>query len=190
MGEEARRSAGAAIAAHLTLMEERLGWRFVSCYVGFGSEVSTEGWIRERLAAGLRVAVPLADESSGRLLFSEVKDLDRDLTRGTRGIMEPRRERLRPVPPSSFDAVIVPGCAFDLTGRRLGHGLGFYDRFLAGLRGRTALVGLAFSAQLAECLPEEGHDVPMDFVVTERGIHSTGRNPDISSQSAAFKEVL
>ena len=48
--------------------------------------------------------------------------------------------------PETVDVVIVPGLAFDATGRRLGHGSGGLDRLLEKL---TAFkIGLAFAAQM------------------------------------------
>lgn len=41
------------------------------------------------------------------------------------------RESLLASPETSLDLVLVPGLAFDLNCRRLGHGKGFYDGFLA-----------------------------------------------------------
>jgi 5-formyltetrahydrofolate cyclo-ligase len=70
------------------------------------------------------------------------------------------------------DWILVPLVGFDRRGHRLGHGAGYYDRFLDG-RAATA-VGLAFACQevpLAQGgVPVEPHDVPLTAVVTERGL--------------------
>lgn len=72
------------------------------------------------------------------------------------------------------DLLMMPLSAFDAAGNRLGYGAGHYDRAIARLRAkgmRPRLIGAAFSCQEAECLPIEGHDVPLEMVVTERGLH-------------------
>jgi 5-formyltetrahydrofolate cyclo-ligase len=69
------------------------------------------------------------------------------------------------------DVVVLPMIAFDRAGARLGHGRGFYDRAMTVLRvreRRPVLVGVAFSAQEVASIPAEPHDVPMDYIVTER----------------------
>ncbi|HEX7776276.1 MAG TPA: 5-formyltetrahydrofolate cyclo-ligase, partial [Parvibaculum sp.] len=67
--------------------------------------------------------------------------------------------------------VLLPLLAFDSAGRRLGYGGGYYDRTLEALRAKTSViaVGLAFSAQEAEELPEDQYDQRLDWVVTELG---------------------
>ena len=62
---------------------------------------------------------------------------------------------------------MVPGVAFDLYGHRIGFGKGYYDRYLAALQRLPVLVGLCHDFQVCDELPAEGHDVRMDFVVTE-----------------------
>jgi 5-formyltetrahydrofolate cyclo-ligase len=73
--------------------------------------------------------------------------------------------------------VIVPLLAFDARGYRLGYGGGFYDRTLAGLRARHAVlaVGFAFAAQEVDEVPIDLYDQPLDAVVTERGVIRFGR---------------
>jgi 5-formyltetrahydrofolate cyclo-ligase len=69
------------------------------------------------------------------------------------------------------DLIVSPMVAFDRTGLRLGHGRGFYDRAIAGLRanGRDPqLIGLAFSVQEVAAIPVSDHDVRMHWIVTER----------------------
>ena len=79
----------------------------------------------------------------------------------------------------SLDIVFVPLVGFDRHGARLGMGGGYYDRALAFRRTRTAwrvplLVGLGYALQEVEQITPAAHDVPLDLVITERGvIHCT-----------------
>jgi 5-formyltetrahydrofolate cyclo-ligase len=68
------------------------------------------------------------------------------------------------------DVVLVPLLGFDKHGTRLGYGGGYYDRTLASLGKKPKLVGLAFAAQEIDDIPRDGHDVPLDAVVTEIGV--------------------
>ena len=56
---------------------------------------------------------------------------------------------------------------------RLGYGGGYYDRWLARARASGAQVraiGICYHFQLADKLPAEPHDVPLDALVTDREI--------------------
>ena len=66
--------------------------------------------------------------------------------------------------------MLVPGVAFDLGGRRLGYGGGYYDRLLPLLPPRAARVAGAFEIQLVERVPAAPHDVAVDAIVTESRI--------------------
>lgn len=67
------------------------------------------------------------------------------------------------------EILIVPLVAFDPGGGRLGYGGGFYDRTLAQLRARSAVlaIGFAYDAQQAPDLPQEPTDQPLDMIVTD-----------------------
>ena len=78
-------------------------------------------------------------------------------------------------PKAEPDIVIMPLLGFDRQGTRLGYGGGYYDRTLAQLRKRPRLVGLAFAAQELDIIPRDGHDVPLDAVVTEDGVRYFGQ---------------
>ena len=69
------------------------------------------------------------------------------------------------VSPREIDLTVAPCVAADKTGVRLGHGAGYYDRFLANGGGRT--VCLCFGRLLFERLPKEENDVRVDRVITE-----------------------
>ena len=66
-----------------------------------------------------------------------------------------------------FDCVIVPGVAFDVHGKRLGMGGGYYDRFLKRAE-NAKKISLAFDFQIVENIPTELHDIPVDLILTEK----------------------
>ncbi len=74
------------------------------------------------------------------------------------------------------DVLLVPMLAFDRTGFRLGYGGGFYDRTLADLKMRKSVVaiGVAYAAQEVDFVPRGPHDMPLDFVMTEREVMRCG----------------
>ena len=71
------------------------------------------------------------------------------------------------------DLLLVPLLAFDSRGYRLGYGGGFYDRTLADLRaaGPVRTLGLAYAAQEVPVVPSGDHDIRLDAIATERGLH-------------------
>lgn len=109
-----------------------------------------------------------------RLLLPVVKDDDMyvkefrgiaDLSGGAFGIAEPSGPYFLSY--SEIDLVVVPGVAFDHTGRRLGRGRGYYDRFLAQPEfGQTYKIGVCFPFQLVDTVPAEPWDVQMDEVIS------------------------
>ena len=87
--------------------------------------------------------------------------------RSSFGIPEPvPRNRITP---GDFPALIfTPGLAFDITGNRLGHGKGFYDRFFNGLKKQKGLefttTGLCLDIQIYPSVPVDQNDYKMDCV--------------------------
>ncbi|EDW61998.1 5-formyltetrahydrofolate cyclo-ligase [Drosophila virilis] len=73
-----------------------------------------------------------------------------------------------------IDLFIVPGVAFTRRGDRLGHGMGYYDKYLKQHaekypHKKTTIMALALNEQIVsdEELPVEEHDVRLNCVVTE-----------------------
>ena len=110
---------------------------------------------------GKTVLLPVLQE--GGIVPAEYHAGDR-LASNRYGTLEPdiRFARL----PGSIDLIFVPGVAFDELGHRLGHGKGYYDRFLQSLA--CVKIGLCFQAQVDSILPYKQHDVPMDAICTEK----------------------
>lgn len=75
--------------------------------------------------------------------------------------------------PVDPDVALVPMNGFDIAGYRLGYGGGFFDRTLAGLRerrpGRPVAIGVTYEHARLESIDPQWFDIPMDYVVTERG---------------------
>jgi 5-formyltetrahydrofolate cyclo-ligase len=77
-------------------------------------------------------------------------------------------------PQAEPDIILVPMLGFDRYGTRLGYGGGYYDRTLASLTKKPKLVGLAFAVQELPLIPRDTHDIPLDLVITEAGVHQFG----------------
>ncbi len=90
------------------------------------------------------------------------------LEQGYCGIFEPRDG----LPSYKYEApscCIVPGVAFDGAHNRMGYGKGFYDRFLT-YNPNITTIGVGFQVQIMEQVPYDENDVPLDYVVTEKGM--------------------
>jgi 5,10-methenyltetrahydrofolate synthetase len=69
------------------------------------------------------------------------------------------------------DAVLLPMNGWDPQGYRLGYGGGFFDRTLASLAKRPVVIGVTYEMAKLDSIHPQSWDIPMDFVVTERGVY-------------------
>jgi 5-formyltetrahydrofolate cyclo-ligase len=93
-----------------------------------------------------------------------------DLVEGFKGILEPKGKGRPATPWLEKDLVLVPGIAFDVTGARVGSGLGYYDRFLSTEGKLARKWGVCTTRQISKTrLEQEESDVRMDALVTEMG---------------------
>jgi 5-formyltetrahydrofolate cyclo-ligase len=171
----ARRAAERLICSHLA----RAGWfrpgLAVGLYRSRDSEVDTAPLLALARARGCRVYVPrIIDFVHHRMLL--VHDGGERRVMNRYRIFEPRGGQYRPA--TAFPLILMPLVGFDGAGDRLGNGAGFYDRFVANRRdrrGKPLLVGIAFESQRVDSLPAAAHDVPLDAVITERGLQYFNR---------------
>ncbi|MFC1807501.1 5-formyltetrahydrofolate cyclo-ligase [Candidatus Omnitrophota bacterium] len=140
--------------------------KFIMFYVSKSYEVDTSSMIEEALGLGKRVIVPVTDTKEKRLILSEIRDPKRELQEGPYGIYEPKKEYMRAVKIEDIDVVVVPGVAFDKKGNRIGHGGGYFDRFLKNLSKTIPTIGLAFTSQLLERIKTLPWDIPVTRVIT------------------------
>lgn len=98
------------------------------------------------------------------------------------GIAEPERRHADVIPVRKLDLILLPLVAFDASGFRLGSGAGFYDRSLHHLREgrrwrRPKLIGVGYECQRVARLQPDSWDVPLDGILTERGLQCFARRP-------------
>ena len=98
------------------------------------------------------------------------------------GIDEPERGSGKRIAVRHLDLVLLPLVAVDPSGTRLGTGAGFYDRCLQHLRAgrrwrRPKLIGLGYEFQRVAHLEARTWDVPLDAVLTEKGLYALKGSP-------------
>ncbi|WP_214761040.1 5-formyltetrahydrofolate cyclo-ligase [Exiguobacterium sp. s146] len=143
-------------------LTELKAWReadTVAVTLALDLEIDTLPLIRLAWQAGKSVFVPKVTNQG--LTFHEIHSLE-DLEPGVMNILEPTTEATTRM----IDVCIVPGRVFDRAGYRIGWGGGYYDRYLATYNGTT--IALAYDVQLLDEIPIEPHDIPVEFIVTER----------------------
>lgn len=118
-------------------------------------------WFRERRA---RAALPVVVEKAAPLEFREWWP-GKPVTPGVFGLPVPDG------PPVIPDALLIPPIGFGPLGYRLGYGGGYFDRTLAAIRPQPLKIGVAYELCRLDTIYPQPHDVPMDFIVTEAGIH-------------------
>ena len=157
------------IAALLLSLEAYRTAGTVCCFVGTAREIDTRPILRDALDAGKRLCVPRCG-APGEMAMREIAALDQ-LSPGTMGILEPP-ENAPVILPEEIDFAVLPCLSCDIRGNRLGHGGGYYDRFLRAYHGAAVL--LCRERLLQPAIPVESHDIAVPRVLTERGAYSNG----------------
>ena len=131
-------------------------------YYPLPDEVDVRLLIKEAFESGKRVLLPVCKGEDLELRLYEGED---SLREGAFGIMEPTGPLFAPENYDEIELALVPGMAFDRAGHRLGRGKGYYDRLLPRLS-NARLMGICFSFQLLDEVPNEPHDIPVQCVIT------------------------
>lgn len=154
-------------------------------YYSLPDEVNTHEWIDELVAEGKRVLLPVVVNDKDMVIREYTGK--HDLAEGSFHIMEPIGKLLPVEKYPEIEVAIIPGMSFDDDGHRLGRGKGYYDRFLAKLRGTEVdksgtevdksdtedknlgtevyKIGVCFGFQKLQEIPFESHDILMNEVI-------------------------
>ena len=147
-----------------SLLEQQAVWRKarrILFYAPVPYELDIWPLLEDAIRMGKEAYLPRFAEPS--YIACQVTSIHTGLAPGQFGIREPVPGSPE-IPLNRLDFVLVPGIAFDLQGRRLGRGKGYYDRLLAEVRGTTC--GVAFDEQIVEELPVEPHDIHLNCILT------------------------
>lgn len=136
----------------------------VAAYAPLKSEIDPLPLLARLADAGFATALPVAE---GDVLSFRRWTPGDTLIPGPFGTRHPP-DSAQAIQP---DILFVPLVAFDDDGYRLGRGGGWYDKTIAHLRRRHAvlIVGCAFAAQEIPHVPREPHDQRLDWIATEQG---------------------
>jgi 5,10-methenyltetrahydrofolate synthetase len=69
------------------------------------------------------------------------------------------------------EAVLLPMNGWDEAGYRLGYGGGFFDRTLKNFASKPVTIGVSYEIAKMQTIHPQDWDIPMDWVVTERGVY-------------------
>ena len=137
--------------------------RVFALYLATPEEIDLHGLAEALWNAGCAVCVPAWDAARQTYRLA-LHAPGAKLVAGPMGILEPPPDAPS-VAPRDVAAWIVPGLAFDPSGRRVGYGGGWYDRFLASAAPDALKLGVCHGFQLLSELPHDHHDAVLSGVV-------------------------
>lgn len=137
--------------------------RAILFYAPLSDELDLSPLWKECLEQGKTVALPRFAAEQNAYVPCRVDHFKQPMARGRFGVLEPDGDSPR-LPSNQLDLILVPGVAFDMSGRRVGRGRGFYDRLLRDIRG--AKCGVGFDEQIRAEIPVEPHDICLNYLLT------------------------
>lgn len=142
----------------------------IALYMSTDQEVDTSPIVSHILGRGASAFVP--QYAGGHMKMLKMLDGDEENMIITKdGIAQHGRSQARDdaLDCGGLDLIIAPGLAFTNSGLRLGHGGGYYDKYLEKVRGnptnKTKVIALAFNCQICSDIPVEDVDQKMDEVI-------------------------
>lgn len=163
LSEEYKESANQSILKQILELKEFQEADTIFCYVSMEDEVNTWPILGFALEQGKRVGVPICIKK-GLMEVREIHSFE-DLQQGAYGIMEPK-SYCKVLSKNEIQFGIIPCVSTDIHGNRLGHGAGFYDRYLEEAKFLKVL--LCWKSLMCEKIPVDLYDVQMDVVIFEK----------------------
>jgi len=162
---EDRRRMDARVTELLDFGFAALRGRVVGTYWPMKGEFDPRMAVKRLRDRGARAALPVVVQKATPLQFREWWP-GVETRPGVFGLPVPQGS-----PVVEPDALLIPPVGFDAMGYRLGYGGGYFDRTLAALSPQPLKIAVAREASRMDTIHPQPHDVSMDFVVTEAGVH-------------------
>lgn len=146
------------------LMQNGLPIKVLS-YMAYGNEVDLSLLHQKLWNMGITIALPVTEGLPEGVMIAVEYKPDTTFEKSSFGINEPTGRIL--VEAKDITVILAPGVAFDKFGNRLGHGAGYYDRYMADhdfLR-----LGIGYEMQIVEKMETEKTDVKLDGFICEKG---------------------
>lgn len=131
-------------------------------------EVDTRLIIEAAWERGKKIVVPKCIAKTRTMDFRLITSFE-DLETVYMDLLEPIVAKTTSIRKEDISLQIVPGVVFSDQGYRIGFGGGYYDRYMKYFQGEV--LSLAFEIQTAKSVPVESHDIPVEKIITEKGIH-------------------
>ena len=141
-------------------LKQQKNLKNLAVYLAKNTELSLDFWIKAHLNTYQLLCPKKIDNRWQWVYLTSLENV----SKGTFNIREANSNTI--CQSSKIDCFLVPGLAFDLSGNRLGYGKGIYDHLLANSSGIK--IGICSENQLLDTIPIEKHDVPMDYILTEK----------------------
>ncbi len=170
LDEQKRVKKTEAIAKRLFEFANFLESKIVLFYMNKKHEILTLDMIKISFELGKILVLPAFDAGKHEMQLFKVDNIDTDLKKGPRAVLEPNPDVCKMVPIEYIDLAIIPGIAFDEKGGRIGYGEGYYDRLIPKLSITTRKVAFALENQIVQQIPMESHDKFVDIIITENRI--------------------
>ncbi len=154
--------AGKAISEKVIGSAEFINSNTVFVYVSTETEPDTSEIIEAALRLGKTVCVPKC-VSKTEMKAVRIKSTQ-ELKKGCFGIREPKNCE-NTINCAAIDLAVIPCMAASHSGKRLGHGAGYYDRFLA--ESTAYKICLCFEKLIYSDIPVDNFDIETDITVTE-----------------------
>ncbi|GAB4201179.1 MAG: 5-formyltetrahydrofolate cyclo-ligase [Wenzhouxiangellaceae bacterium] len=171
LSDELRQRLNGQICGHLLRWLSGRQEQHIAAYWPVRGEADLRPALTQLTASGRELYLPRVDpQISGAMDFVAWRGDMTPEQLNRYGIPEP--DSAQPgMTAAAMDIVLMPLLGYCPRGGRLGAGAGYYDRALADLpQPRPWLIGIAYSLQQLEGLPQEPWDIPLDAVFTERGL--------------------